>query len=108
LVPVRELYLPDNTQAGGLPVFFEGRLRQFERQIGVVCVHLDAPTTAERATEGVVCFRGQAAILLRGPAVVELAFPFHVERLPDDPNNYWLDLRLPQAQFELTFPPQLA
>ena len=28
---VRDLYLPDNQQPSGMPVFFEGRLRQFER-----------------------------------------------------------------------------
>ena len=49
--------------------------------------------------------RGKAAIILRGPAVLELAFPINVERLPADPDNYWRDLRLPRAQFEFPFSP---
>ena len=102
-IPVRDLFLPDNSQPAGRPVFFEGRLVEFERQIGVVWVRLDAPRAVETAPEGEVCFRGQAAVILRGPAVVELAAPFHVERLPTAPENYWRDLRGPRAQFELPY-----
>jgi hypothetical protein len=102
-MPVRELYLPDNSQPAGLPVFFEGRLCEFERQIGVVVVRLDAPTAADAASEGPALFRGKTAVLLRGPALVELAFPFQVERLPADEENYWRDLRMPRAQFEFPF-----
>ena len=100
--PVRELFLPDNTQPAGLPVFFEGRLLEFERQIGVVCVRLEAPLLPTRAPDGLAYFRGQAVVILCGPAVVELAFPFHVERLPSDPDNYWRELRWPCAQFEFS------
>ena len=103
LLPVRELFLPDNSRPDGLPVFFEGRLQHFERQVGVVCVRLEAPTAATRTPDGPVFFRGQTAVLLRGPALVELAFPFQVERLPADSDNYWRDLRVPCVQFELVF-----
>jgi hypothetical protein len=106
LIPVRDLFLADNSQPGGLPVFFEGRLHHFERQIGVVFLWLDAPTSPETATDGPVYFRGKTAVILRGPAVVELAFPFQVERLPAGPENYWRDLRLPCAQFEFPFAPE--
>jgi hypothetical protein len=34
---------------------------------------------------------------------VGLAFPFQVERLPRDPENYWLDLCIQRAQFESRF-----
>jgi hypothetical protein len=102
-IPVRDLILPDNTQPGLLPVFFEGRLRRFERRIGVVFVTLDAPVVAERSAEGMLFLRGMAAVLLRGPAVVQLAVPFRVERLPDNLPNYWEDLRFPAAQFRLPF-----
>jgi hypothetical protein len=102
-IPVRDLILPDNTQPGLLPVFFEGRLRRFERRIGVVFATLDAPA-AERSAEGMLFLRGMAAVLLRGPAVVQLAVPFRVERLPDHDANYWEDLRFPAAQFRLPFP----
>ena len=104
-LPVRDLYLPDNSQPAGRPVFFEGRLLEFERQIGVVFVRLDAPAAVAASPEGAVLFRGKAAVILRGPAVLELAFPFHVERLPADPDNYWRDLRVPRAQFEFPFSP---
>ena len=103
LAPVRQLILPDNTQPDGLPVFFEGRLRHFERQVGVVFAWLDSPSTQDGTAEGVVSFRGQTVVIVRGPALVELAPPFQVERLPADPSNYWRDLRLPRAQFELPF-----
>ena len=103
LMPVRDLFLPDNSQPEWLSVFFEGQLQHYERQIGVVFVKLDAPALLETAIDGLVYFRGQTAIILRGPAVVELAFPFQVERLPADPENYWRDLRLPCAQFEFPY-----
>ena len=103
-IPVRDLYLPDNSQPAGLPVFFEGRLLEFERQIGVVFVRLDAPALATDSPDGTVFFRGKAAVILRGPAALELAFPFHVEKLPNDPDNYWRDLHAPQAQFEFSSP----
>ncbi len=101
LISVRELFLPDNSQPGALPVFFEGCLRQFERRIGVVTVRLDAPALVDAAGEGAVFFRRRMAVVLRGPALVELASPFCVERLPEDTGNYWRDLRMPGVQFEL-------
>ena len=103
LIPVRELILPDNRQAGSLPVYFEGRLELAVRRIGVVYVGLEAPASLEESAEGVVHFRGGMAVILRGPAVVQLAFPFRVEKLPSDPCNYWRDLQLPRVQFELPF-----
>jgi hypothetical protein len=103
VLPVRTLFLPDNSQPAGLPVFFEGRLCHYQRRIGVVFVCLDCPASPDSATEGPTCFRGTIAVLLRGPAVVELAFPFQVERLPADPDNYWRDVRFPRAQFEFPF-----
>lgn len=104
LSPVRDLILPDNSQVGVLPVFFEGRLRQFERRIGVVYAALDAPTSADSSTEGIVPFRGSLVVIVRGPATVRLAFPFRVEAIPPDPENYWEDLRIPTAQFRFQLP----
>lgn len=100
-IPVRDLILPDNSQPAGTPVFFEGRLLGFERRIGVVFVTLAAPTRTEPAAPGSVAFRGGSAVILDGPAVVQLAFPFRVEPLPTDPVNYWADRRVPGAQFRL-------
>ena len=102
-VPVRDLILPDQSQPRGLPVFFEGCLRQFERRIAVVYVGLEACRTTERPAEGILAFRGRAAVILHGPATVVLAFPFRVEPLPSEAYNYWEDLRLPTAQFRLSF-----
>ena len=102
-VHVRDLILPDQSQPRGLPVFFEGCLRQFERRIAVVYVGLEACRTTERPAEGILAFRGRAAVILHGPATVVLAFPFRVEPLPNEAHNYWEDLRLPTAQFRLPF-----
>jgi len=97
----RDLILPDGSAAAGLPLFFEGRLQGFVREIGVVWVHLDSLAAAESSAQGIFCFRGQTAVMLRGPAVVRLAHPFHVEKLPADEINYWEDLRCARVQFKL-------
>jgi hypothetical protein len=100
-VASRNLVLPDNSRVDGLPLYFEGKLHQFVREIGVVHVDLEAPASQEHCAEGIVCFRGTTAAVLRGPATVRLAHPFRVERLPADPESYWADLRFPRAQFQL-------
>lgn len=101
LRPTRELVLPDGGPAAGLPVYFEGRLKTFRRDISVVYATLDAPTLPQATTEGIVPFRGGLAAILRGPATVKLASPFRVEALPSDADNYWSDLRVPRVQFKL-------
>lgn len=78
----------------------------FERRVGVVFVTLAAPALPDPADEGVQAFRGGTAVLLHGPATVQLAFPFRVEPLPADPVNCWADLRVPCTQFRLPFPGQ--
>ena len=95
--------LPDNTRAAGLPLFFEGKLLCFAREIGVVQVELDSPGPSSESSQGVTYFRGGTAVILRGPALVKLAFPFHVERIPAHPDNYWEDLRMRSVQFRLPF-----
>ncbi len=101
-IAARELILPDNSSARLLPVYFEGQLRQFVRRIGVVEVTLYAPIATQASVEGMVYFRDQQAVILRGPAVVRLAYPFTVEKIPAHPDNYWQDLQHPRVQF--TFP----
>ena len=103
LILTRDLILPDNTRTDGLPVYFEGVLLEVTRQIGVVHVRLGPPRARGRSAEGYVRFRERIAVILRGPAVVRLAIPFHVERLPASMQNYWLDLKMPKAQFLLRF-----
>jgi len=100
-IPVGQLILPNNRAAADLPVFFEGKLQQFVRRIGVVYVWLEQPESSEGSVDGMVYFRGRTAAILRGPAIVQLAFPFQVETLPSDPCNYWRDLHFPRVQFEL-------
>lgn len=103
LIPVRDLILPDNTAARGLPVFFEGRLKRWLRRIGVIHAWLDAPAERHRSQDGILLFRGRSVVLLSGPATVELAAPFHVEALPATARNYWQDLCMPCVQFDLPF-----
>src|SRR5437867_10873109 len=100
-IPANKLILPDNSSAEGLPVYFEGRLWMFARQIGVVHALLGPPVNPDKSVDGIICFRGNTAVILRGPATVELAFPFKIERLPRDGGNYWNDLQFPNAQFIL-------
>ena len=101
LVSTHELVLPDNSHAQGLPLYFEGRLRRYVRQISTVYVELAPLASLEDAAEGKVFFRGAIATILQGPAVVKLAFPFRVEQLPPNPDNYLEDLRVPRVQFNL-------
>ena len=101
LIPVQDLLLPDNTRPEGRMVFFEGGIRRFRRQIGVVQVWLDAPAQPAACAQGVIYFRGGSAVLVHGPALVRLAFPFRVERLPCDESNYLRDLRFARVQFDL-------
>ncbi|SRR6266511_2478090 len=100
-IEAENLILPDNSRVDGLPVYFEGKLNRFMRTVGVVYVMLDALAHTERSSEGIAHFRGSTAVILRGPATVQLAWPFSVERLPRDSANYWNDLRVPCAQFVL-------
>lgn len=106
LIPVRDLILPDNTIPSGLTVFFEGRLARWLRRIGVVHVWLEAPAEGHRSEDGIFLFRGRSVVVLSGPATLELAAPFHVEALPATARNYWQDLRVQRAQFDLPFSPE--
>ena len=99
-IPADSLVLPDDSVPGVLSVHFEGRLESFVRRIGVVQVTLAAPAGEPRSSDGIVRFRGRTAVIVAAPALVELAFPFVVERLPADTGNYWRDLQVPRAQLE--------
>ena len=103
LIRASELVLPDNTPTTGLRVFFEGVLLEVTREIGVVHVRLGPPPDARVSTEGWIQFRGQIAVIIRGPAIVRLAVPFYIEPIPTSECNYWQDLRLPQVQFNFNF-----
>jgi hypothetical protein len=59
----------------------------------------DLPPLARDGQRWVIRFRGKAALIVLDPAIVELAFPYRVERFPPDALNYWRDLRVPGSQF---------
>jgi len=103
LISAGALVLSDGSTAV-LPLFFEGRLLDFTRRIGVVHVSLGGLDSAEYGGEGVVRFRGGIATILRGPALVELAFPFHVEAIPPDASNYFADRQSAGYQLLLSLP----
>lgn len=103
-IRAQTLYLPDNTRADGLPLLVEGRLQHFVRRIAVVEVALGAPRLSECTADGLVYFRGRQAVIIRGPLTAELAYPFLVERLPSDPDNYWSDIKKMNVQLALPLP----
>lgn len=113
LIPAGQLILPDGASTAGLPLLFEGRLLDYVRRIGVVHVRLDGLDSEDYGKEGVVNFRGAVATLLRGPALVELAYPFYAEAIPANASNYFADrksggcqLLLPLDESFLGLPPE--
>ena len=101
-IAASNLILPDNNRAAGLPIYLEGRLQEFQRRIGPVYVRLGPPISRTITPDGIIMFRGMKAVILKGPANVKLAYPHFIERIPEDSENYWIDLRERCAQ--LTFP----
>jgi hypothetical protein len=104
--PTSELVFPNGTRAENVSVFFEGELHAFERRIGVILVALGENTVCGHAEDGLFTLRTKLAGIVSGPAVVEMAFPFRLEHVPRDEENYWGDIRFPSFQFELPFDPQ--
>jgi hypothetical protein len=103
-VDVKTLRLPDNSTVDE-PLFLEGKLEDFQRRIGVVYVTLGLSTLpAGEAANGRVSFRGASAVVLQGPARVQLHPTLFVERIPSDPNVYWNHLTAPEAQLDLPMP----
>ena len=94
------LILPDGTRVDRDPIFVEGVLTEFKRSIAIMVVELDR-LPMEGTADGRIHFRGATAVFLRGPATVQLARPFVVERLPDFLQTYWNQLRLVDSQLEL-------
>lgn len=102
VIDLRKLTLPDGTKVDHDPVHAEGVLRTFTRRVAVVCVELDA-LPLEGTAEGRVLFRGRPAVILRGPATVQLHGSHFVERVPVEQNRYWNHLSSLDAQMELPF-----
>ena len=103
IIDASNLILPDNHRAAGLPIYLEGRLEEFQRRIGLVYVRLGPPISRTITPDGIVVFRGMKAVILKGPANVKLAYPHFVERIPEDSENYWIDLRESRAQLKFPF-----
>lgn len=99
----RSLVLPDGSRAEGDKVFFEGKLEDFWRMAGVVFVQLGNREIDDPAPESRVNFRARVALIVAGPAVMRLGYPFQIERLPHSSQNYWADLRVPNVQFCFPF-----
>lgn len=93
-----ELVAPDGFQARGAPVYFEGKLIRFSRRIGVVHVVLDELVDTAGVSEGLIVFRSSTAVFLKGPATVELASPFKVEKLPRGRSNF----RITGSSFDIS------
>jgi hypothetical protein len=102
VIDLKNLILPDGTSADRDPIYVEGILKEFRRNIAVVCVDLDRPLI-EGGAEGRISFRGVTAVILRGPATVRLGHPYFVEKIPADAKSYWAHLRSTNPQFELGF-----
>jgi hypothetical protein len=66
-------------------------------------VRLEPLSLPDKPAEGIVYFRGRTAVILKGPATVQLASPYFVERLPQDPDNYWRDLQEGNTQLKFCF-----
>jgi hypothetical protein len=99
-IKAKALRLPDNTTLDG-PLFLEGKLLSFRREIGVVFVTLDRPALEGDTANGRVLFRGQAAVIIQGPATVLLDASHFVEKIPNDPKLYWNHLTASGSQFDL-------
>ncbi|MCP5528156.1 MAG: hypothetical protein H7A47_15295 [Verrucomicrobiales bacterium] len=101
LIPTARLILPDGSTPDGRVVYFEGLLEGHVRRIGIVDVVLAEPPTTDDCADGITAFRGRTAVILPGPAIVRLAYPFVIEPIPEVSINYWRDLTRPGVQFEL-------
>lgn len=60
--------------------------------------------SSQESAEGILLFRGRQAAILRGPAHVQLAYPFQVQPLPESEVSYWEDLRQERFQFTFVYP----
>ncbi|MCP5528027.1 MAG: hypothetical protein H7A47_14640 [Verrucomicrobiales bacterium] len=101
LIPTARLILPDGSTPDGRVVYFEGLLEGHVRRIGIVDVVLAAPPSPVDCADGITAFRGSTVVILPGPAIVRLAYPFVIEAIPDDSINYWRDFSRRGVQFEL-------
>ncbi|MCP5524076.1 MAG: hypothetical protein H7A46_21270 [Verrucomicrobiales bacterium] len=101
LIPTARLILPDGSTPDGRAVYFEGLLEGHVRRIGIVDVVLGEPPATDDCADGITAFRGSTAVILPGPAIVRLAYPFVIEPIPGDPINYWRDFTRHGVQFEL-------
>jgi hypothetical protein len=102
LITPKNFILPDGTTAEPGYIYVEGVLRDFRRHVALVFVELDA-LPFEGSAEGRVIFRGTPAVILRGPATVQLDESAFVERVPADANAYWAHLLSTHPQMDFSF-----
>jgi hypothetical protein len=100
VIEASALILPDNTAVDRDEIYFEGKLLGFRREIAVVFVSIGKPD-ADSTANGRVAFRGRGAVILPGPATVQLHQEHFIERIPTDSIFYWSHLGSTGAQFNL-------
>ena len=99
-VGIGNLVLPDGSLVEREPVFVEGTLREFTRQVGMILVNL-GPLSFDGSAEGRLLFRGRPAVILRGPATVQLHSSQFLEKVPTDNEVYWSHLTSGDGQMNL-------
>lgn len=99
-IPVRDLVLADEFPAAGMPVYFEGKLEEYKREIGFVYVRLAAPPGFEdEPIRALVTMNDRLVGFMGGPATVRLTFPFYVVRPSPDSASDWNELDGPPSRF---------
>lgn len=101
VIEASALLLPDNTTVGDGELYLEGRLLAFRREVAIVFVFLGRPDAAGDTANGRMVYRGKAAIILPGPATVQLHQDQFIEMIPTDGRLYWSHLGATGPQFNL-------
>ena len=102
-IEASSLVLPDNSTVDNDDLFFEGKLLAFRREVAVVIVLLGRPVISGDSANGRVLYRGKTAVILPGPATVELHRDHFIDKIPSESRLYWAHLRTSGPQFNLPF-----
>ncbi len=103
MIPAASLILPDNSTVHHDELFIEGKLLTFQRDVAIVSVVLERLAFDGETANGRVLLRGRQAVILQGPARVQLASDHFIEKLPTDFRFYWSHLGSSSPQFEFIF-----
>ena len=103
VIQAANLMLPDNSMVHRDELYFEGKLLSYRRDVAFVFLALDQSAFAGEGANGRVLYRGRQAVILHGPATVQLHPDHFIEKLPSDSSFYWDHLRIVGPQFEFSF-----